>query len=107
MKLFWSERATRRNNHRAILSVYVGALYGTIVHIRNTHVGPVNVSGLDIYYYAIWGSAAITFLSEPSAFIEKISPLLASSTNKRPIVDLPDVTCFGSETSDSDSTLDC
>ena len=42
---------------RAILSVYVGALYGTVVHIGNTHVGPVNVSGLNIHYNAIWVSA--------------------------------------------------
>jgi hypothetical protein len=39
--------------------------------------------------------------------VRKISPLLACSTNKRPMVD---VTCFGSETSDSVSNrsmLDC
>src|SRR5215469_5598286 len=53
----------------------------------------------------------ITFRSEPSALSEKISPLLKSRTNKRPVVDLlPDVTCFGSETCRSASNrsgLDC
>src|SRR5215469_10040696 len=29
----------------------------SVIHIGNTHVGPVNVSGLNIYYYPVWVSA--------------------------------------------------
>jgi hypothetical protein len=60
MELFWRERAALGNDHPVISPVEVGALNGTIVQIWNTHVGLVNVAGLNIDYYAI-GMSAICY----------------------------------------------
>src|SRR5207245_10402907 len=42
----------------AILAVEIGALDRTIVHARNAHVGPVNVSGFNIDDDAIRDSSS-------------------------------------------------
>ncbi len=48
MELLRRKRAALRNNSFAILTVEINALDRAIVLGGNTHVGPVNVTGLNI-----------------------------------------------------------
>src|SRR5437868_3399308 len=58
MKLLRRECPAFANDGYAILTNQIGALNRTIVLARDAHVGPVDVSGLDIDNHAIWHSAS-------------------------------------------------
>src|SRR6266550_1007819 len=58
MKLLRSERFTLSDDGYTILAVEIGALDRTIVLAWNAHVGPINVSGLNIDDDAIRDSSS-------------------------------------------------
>ena len=58
MELLRRECLAFADNGYTILTVEIGALNGTIVPARNAHVGPVNVSGVNIDNDSIRNSAA-------------------------------------------------
>src|SRR5438105_15595898 len=58
MELLRRECPAFADDGYAILAIEIDALDRTVVLARNAHVGPVDVSGLDIDNHAIWHSAS-------------------------------------------------
>ena len=57
MKLLWRVRGALWNDDPAILPVEIGPLNGTVVEVGNPHVGPVNVTRINVHCDAIGESA--------------------------------------------------
>jgi hypothetical protein len=84
MELLRRKRLAFANDDYTILTVETGALDRTIVLARNTHVGPVNVSGFNIDNHAIWHSAsAENDLSIRPVGVHRMNPAAASFEKKQ------------------------
>src|SRR4051812_44643864 len=78
MELLRRECLAFANDGYAILTVEINALDRTIVFARNAHVGPVNVSRLNIDNHAIWHSAsAENDFSVRSVGVDRMNPAAA------------------------------
>ena len=89
-----------RNDGFAILTVEIGALDRAIVLGRNAHVGPVNVSGLNIDNDAVRNSASVdNDFSVRAVGVSRMNPAAACFEKKQaPVVAAADLR-FGLEIS--------